>query len=263
MLSIGPLDLKTKAAVVATIGEKPLETAKKAASLGADVLELRLDLAGIKTPEAAAGIIGKLKSETGLPLLVTNRSPEEGGKWEGSEGERIGLLKALLFSEEKGKGDSAPGLSPSSASLDAVDIELSAEKTLRDELIRATKDQGKTVIISYHDFSKTPTVQEMKKILEKAFHAGANIAKLAVMPLSGEDVLSLLRVTLEARNENRPVCTIAMGELGKHTRVIAPFYGSLLTYASVEKAAAPGQLRVDRVKTAMEFLGVTGENNRK
>jgi 3-dehydroquinate dehydratase-1 len=47
-----------------------------------------------------------------------------------------------------------------------------------------------------------------------------------------------------------------MGKLGKHTRVIAPFYGSVLTYASIEDtmSAAPGQLPVNDVKKIMELL---------
>jgi len=71
-----------------------------------------------------------------------------------------------------------------------------------------------------------------------------------------EDVLNLLRVTLDFRGAGKSVCTIAMGEQGKHTRVIAPFYGSVLTYASMERdsTAAPGQLPVDKVKKIMEML---------
>jgi len=61
---------------------------------------------------------------------------------------------------------------------------------------------------------------------------------------------------LDARDAGRAVCTIAMGKLGKHTRVIAPFYGSVLTYASVEStmSAAPGQLPVDELKKVMELF---------
>lgn len=241
MKSIDPLNLTKKAAVVASISETPLENSKKAAAFGADILELRLDLAGIRTSELALEIIGKLKEETSLPLIVTNRTPAEGGQWEGSEEARIGLLKELLFSGRAGP--------------DAIDIELSTEEKLRDELIKTAKEQGISVIVSYHDFTKTPSAAEMKKILENAFLTGADIAKLAVMPQSMQDVLTLLQVTLKAREAKKPICTISMGELGKHTRVIAPLYGSVLTYASVEKAAAPGQLRADRVKIAMEILG--------
>jgi len=241
MIRIGPLDLEKKAAVVAVVLENPFETSKKAAEMGADVLEIRLDLLGIRNLETAAEIIRKVKSETELPVIITNRSRNEGGKWEGEEAERIGLIKDLL-SLKNGP--------------DAVDIELSADRDERDNAVKAAKIHGKTVIISAHDFSKTPSPEEMKAILEKAFMAGADIAKLAVMPHSMRDTLDLLEVALDARDAARTVCTIAMGELGKYTRVIAPFYGSVLTYASVEStmSAAPGQLPVDELKKVMELL---------
>ena len=97
---------------------------------------------------------------------------------------------------------------------------------------------------------------EMKATLEDAFIAGADIAKLAVMPQSMKNVMDLLRVTLDFGGAGRAICTIAMGDLGKHTRVIAPFYGSVLTYASVENTilTPPGQLPVDKLKKIMEQL---------
>ncbi len=245
MTLIGPFDLEKKAAVVAVILEKPSETSKTAAEKGADILEIRLDLLRIRDLERAAEIIREIKSEAGIPVIATNRSSSEGGKWEGTEEDRTGLLTGLLnypFFLKEGP--------------DAVDIELSASREERDKVIKAAKDHGKTVIVSSHYFSKTPSPREMKAILEEMFLAGADIAKLAVMPQSMEDVLNLLRVTLDFRNEGKSVCTIAMGKPGKHTRVVAPLYGSVLTYASVESgaAAAPGQLPVDEVKKIMEML---------
>lgn len=241
MIHIGPVDLEKKAAVVAVILENPFETSKKAAEMGAEILEIRLDLLGIRDLEIAAGTIRKIKLETGLPVILTNRSQIEGGKWEGKEAERIGLIKNLLSLKD------GP---------DAVDIELSADREERDNAVKEAKIHGKSVVISSHDFSKTPSFQEMKAILEEAFLAGADIAKLAVMPHSMKDVLELLEVTLDAREADRTVCSIAMGKLGKHTRVIAPFYGSVLTYASVEStvSAAPGQLPVYELKKVMELL---------
>lgn len=214
--------------------------------MGADVLEIRLDLLEIRDSGLAVETIGKIKAETGLPLILTNRSRAEGGKWEGSEKERVEILKELLPSFlREGSVDA----------VDAVDIELSAGEKERTELISTAKKQGKTVIVSFHNFSETPSFQEMEKIIEEAFRAGADIAKLAVMPGSLQDILDLLRLTLSAREARRPVCTIAMGKLGKHTRVIAPLYGSVLSYASVESSAAPGQLQANEVKKMMELLG--------
>ncbi len=241
MTQIGLFDLEKKTAVVAVILEEPLETSKKAAEKGADILEIRLDLLGISDLEKAAEIIREIKSETGLPVLATNRSGEEGGKWEGREEDRIGLLTGLLSFKD------GP---------DAIDIEFSASRKERDKIIKTAKDHKKTVIVSSHDFSKTPSLQDMRTILEEMFLSGADIAKLAVMPQSMEDNLNLLRVTLDFKNAGKSVCTIAMGRQGKHTRVVAPLYGSVLTYASIENnaAAAPGQLPVDKVKKIMEML---------
>ena len=83
MIRIGPLALEEKAAVVAVILENPIETSRKATEMGADILEIRLDLLGIRDLETASETIRKIKSETGLPLILTNRSSIEGGKWEG------------------------------------------------------------------------------------------------------------------------------------------------------------------------------------
>jgi 3-dehydroquinate dehydratase I len=241
MTNIGSFDLKKKAAVIAVILEKPLETSKKAAEIGADILEIRLDLLEIRDQDIAAETIRKVKSETGLPIIITNRSYIEGGKWGGEEAERIGLIKDLLSLRD------GP---------DAVDIELSIDEDERDKAVELAKNNGKTVIISSHDFSKTPSFMEMKATLEDAFIAGADIAKLAVMPQSMKNVMDLLRVTLDFGGAGRAICTIAMGDLGKHTRVIAPFYGSVLTYASVENTilTPPGQLPVDKLKKIMEQL---------
>jgi 3-dehydroquinate dehydratase-1 len=114
--------------------------------MGADILEIRLDLLGIRDFEVAAETIRKIKSETGLPVIITNRSSKEGGKWEEKETERTGLLTNLLSIKD------GP---------DAVDIELSAEREERDSVVKAARSCEKTVIISSHNFSKTPVFEEM------------------------------------------------------------------------------------------------------
>ena len=91
----------------------------------------------------------------------------------------------------------------------------------------------------------------MDGIIRESMEAGADIAKLAVMPGSLSDVLRLLEVTLHAKE---PVCTIAMGATGKHSRIIAPVYGSVMTYGYVETPMAPGQLRIDELKNLLKML---------
>ncbi len=224
MVRIG--SLKLNKSIVASIGKSPVDSAIKARKLGADLLELRIDLLDTD----ARPVLAELK-KLGLPVIITNRMKQEGGAWEGSEDERIRTLVSLV------------------PLADAVDIELCAEE--RDTVVKKAKSAGKTVIISTHDFQKTPELEVMTGIIRESFEAGADIAKLAVMPQSLKDVLCLLEVTLQSQ---KPVCTIAMGDMGRHSRVIAPIYGSLLTYGYVDKSTAPGQLRVDELKSILKIL---------
>jgi 3-dehydroquinate dehydratase-1 len=231
MVWIGQLDLDKGPGIVAAIGSDGLVTASKAKSMGADILEVRIDLLGINYPDDLAGLLQGLKEKVRLPIIVTNRCQKEGGQWEGSEESRIDLLlSAIPFA-------------------DCIDVELSAP--LRTRVREAVTSGNKTLIISSHDFKATPTYSDMLSTLKLASAAGADIAKLAVTPNSSADTLRLLTVTHDA---DFPVCTIAMGKLGCHTRVVSPIYGSVLTYGSVDEAVAPGQLRIDELKHILEVL---------
>lgn len=222
MVRIGNVTLNRS--IVAAIGEA--DSAKRAKELGADILELRVDL----LEGDARQVIQDMK-RTGLPVIITNRMKQEGGNWRGSEDDRIRTLNSLL------------------PMADAVDIELCAKD--RERVVKKARDIGKTVIISTHDFQRTPGNDDMTGIINDSFAAGADIAKLAVMPNSLDDVLRLFDVTLHAES---PVCMMAMGETGRHSRIIAPVYGSVMTYGYVEKPTAPGQLRVDELKQLLKLL---------
>ncbi len=224
MVRIG--SLKLNKSIVASIGKSPVDSAIKAKKMGADLLELRIDLLDTDARQALAGL-----KNIGLPIIITNRMRQEGGTWEGSEGVRIKTLSSLM------------------SLADAVDIELCAEE--RDAVVKKAKSAGKTVIISTHDFQKTPELEVMTGIIRESFEAGADIAKLAVMPQSFEDVIRLFEVTLHSKE---PVCTIAMGSFGRHSRVIAPIYGSVLTYGYADAPTAPGQLSVDVIKSILKIL---------
>ncbi len=224
MVRIGKLELNKS--IVASVGGNPIECAIRAKKVGADILELRIDL----MQEDARKILPELR-KLGLPVIITNRMKQEGGAWEGSEDERIQKLLSLL-----------PGA-------DAVDIELCAEG--RDEVVKKAKSIGKTVIISTHDFQRTPQNDIMLGVIRESQEAGADIAKLAVMPQSLEDVLRLFEVTLHSKGS---VCTIAMGDTGRHSRIIAPIYGSVMSYGYVDAPTAPGQLRVDELKHMLEII---------
>ncbi|MDG6243428.1 MAG: type I 3-dehydroquinate dehydratase [Methanolobus sp.] len=233
MVMIGKFDLGERPAIVAVIDEDPAENAKAAKWLGADVLELRLDLLDFSGLEEAKKTIERIKVNTGLPCIATNRVQSDGGKWQGSEDERIALLIDIM------------------PFVDAVDIELSAEEELRHKVIEAAKARRATVIVSAHDLDDTPSLDDMKNTLNSAHEIGADIAKLAVMARTKQDVLNVLQATSEME---KPVCTIAMGQIGKHSRIVAPCYGSCLTYGAIARAVAPGQIKIHELRSALEIL---------
>lgn len=233
MVKIGGFDLSKGAAVVAVISHSPLEQAKAARLQGADILEIRLDLLGIEDTKSTLELLASLKSEVDLPCIATNRLPSDGGKWEGNEEDRIQILLDVL------------------PFVDALDVELAAPTDSREKIIKSAHELGKTVIVSHHDFNGTPSFEKMQSILGMIWKCGGDIAKFAAKANSPADTINLLQVTHEA---TKPVCMISMGDLGKHTRVIAPLYGSVLTYGVVGEAVAPGQLSIAELKRTMKVL---------
>ncbi|MGD0951649.1 MAG: type I 3-dehydroquinate dehydratase [Methanotrichaceae archaeon] len=215
--------LKLKPRIVAVLGKNAVRDVLQASE--ADMLEVRLDLVEGDPLE----VMRSIRSATNLPLIATNRWRAEGGLFRGTEKERIDLL------------------CQASEYADFVDIELRAE--LKDELMGRI---DKPAIVSYHDFTRMPSPEELRSTLFEISETGASIAKIAVTPGFLGDNLTLLELLLKA---NTPLCVIAMGELGRHMRAIAPIYGSVLTYGYVSEATAPGQMTVSELKQMQTLLG--------
>ena len=180
-----------------------------------DWVEFRIDLVASRA----------LKSlfQTTIPTILTIRSKKEGGGWGDSEYNRLSLYKELI-----------PHVS-------VVDIELSSKTILGDVVENAHHDK-KSVIVSYHNFDKTPPLSELDKILKRAKSAGADIVKVATFAKDHQDIQKLARFTVENANQN--IVTIAMGEIGAISRLFFPALGSLLIYAplSSKDKTAPGQI---------------------
>jgi 3-dehydroquinate dehydratase-1 len=214
-------DMIKKSRIVAVLGEEAAQGVSAAGE--ADMIELRLDL--VKDPIPA---IKAVRLATTKPIIATNRLKTEGGEFQGSERDRIELLL-----------QAAPYA-------DFVDIELMAP--LRDEFIGRV---NKPVIVSYHDFQGMPDAEEMVVILEKMKKTGASLAKIAVTPKSLKDNLRILGLLLD---RDMPVSIIAMGDIGRHLRAVAPLYGSALTYGFVAKSTAPGQMSLAELSLARKLL---------
>lgn len=157
----------------------------------------------------------------GLPLIATVRSRREGGGRNLSDSTRLELFKKVL------------------PSVQMVDVELSSTR-LRKALIPLAHRKGKKVILSYHNFHRTPSDETLKSLVRKARQAKADWVKIAVTARAKSDVTRLFLFTRRHRHQN--LITLAMGRLGRSSRVLAPRFGSKLTYSFAGRPHAPGQL---------------------
>jgi len=197
----------------------------------ADAVEFRMDLAD--EPLAA------LEAYDGeLPILATNRAD-----WEGGEAKDEGRLEALADVTAY-------------EAVEAIDIEL--ESILDGEaeaLLETARERDVSIVASAHDFEGTPPRKELVRTLTEAGKY-ADVAKLAVTAESKADTLALLSATEQLTSHGDTVATMAMGEVGSHTRAVAPVYGSKIGYAPVDPAdaTAPGQYDLETLAELVAHL---------
>lgn len=180
-----------------------------------DLVELRLDLIG---PEKAwEGFVEHLRQE-GLPTLLTIRLEAEGGRWRGTETDRHKLLTRR------------------SGSFSGIDLELSSPNARA--LARQMKSAGKVLIVSYHNFERTPSAPELRKVVEDASEF-ASLVKIVTRVNAVSD-LKIFASLLKTRWPV-PLCLMGMGPLGISTRKSLPLLGSALTYGYLDRPVAPNQ----------------------
>ncbi len=219
--------------IVAIFGEKDAKLAQTAQDNGADLIELRLDLYPLLSVQTLVDTVHRVKEVCRLPLIGTIRLKAEGGGFQGDEGERRRMFLSVL------------------PLIDAIDIELSAAGIIS-EVVSEAKAQGKTIIISHHNFYRTPPDTELETIANSAKQAGADIVKLAATANSLDDLSRLLLFSYTT--PHKPISCISMGELGAPSRFIAPLFGSCLTYAHLSDSTAPGQFTLYELQERLKIV---------
>jgi 3-dehydroquinate dehydratase-1 len=127
-----------------------------------------------------------------------------------------------------------------------------ASRALVERLVPLARARGCLLILSAHDFSRTPPADELAALAERGRGLGADVVKLATTTRSFSDVQTLLTVTLAQRPSG--VVTLGMGPFGPLTRIVLPAAGSLLTYGSIGRPTAPGQLSVAEIRRLFDSL---------
>ncbi len=259
-LDIGGGKTKICVPVIEKTREAILDKAREIPGNPVDLAEWRADFyedvmsfdKTARTAELLQDILG------GIPLLFTFRTAEEGGERKISLEQYQALLKYMadsgtvdLMDVEVFRGmEKRDGVHWKEGGQDSGDEKLPMQETIR---ILSAK---MPVVGSYHDFSGTPEKEEMISRLEIMVNAGVEIPKLAVMPQAEEDVLRLMDASLAVKKKfpDKPLITMAMGELGAITRIAGKNSGSAVTFGCLGKASAPGQIEVSDLKKILEIL---------
>lgn len=174
------------------------------------------------------------------PILFTFRTAKEGGEKEIAPQAYIALNKKMIDS----------GL------VDMIDLELFTGDQLVSDTIAHAHAKGVKVVMSNHDFHKTPPKEEIVKRLCKMQELGADIPKIALMPQNKNDVLTLLLAAQEMSEKyaDRPIITMSMSKAGVISRLAGEVFGSAATFGALKKASAPGQIAIKDLRDVLRIL---------
>lgn len=228
--------------LVGATEEQILQEAASVKDLKPDVVEWRVDFFDkVEKIDAIQEIIAKLRKFFADELLLfTFRSHKEGGNKAISPEYYVELNQTAIHTRN----------------IDLVDVELFAGDSYVKAILAAAKKNGVFVVMSNHDFAKTPTKDEIVSRLRKMQEYGADIPKIAVMPTTVADVITLIDATntMKTQYADRPIITMSMGGTGVISRLAGEVFGSAFTFGAGQKASAPGQIPVGELKRVLEIL---------
>lgn len=223
------------APITGTSEAEILEQYQKIAAEEPDLIEWRADyFKDLADSSLVLTLLAQMKALTPIPILFTIRSQSEGGESIAlSEDEKLDLLIKVAETSK----------------VEVIDYEIFNTKLAVEKVRSAIVGTDKRLILSYHNFTTTPEDETLLEIAKEGVARGADMVKIAVMPRTKEEVFRLLSTTQIINQAiDLPIITIAMGDLGKISRVIGWLYGSIITFAVGIEASAPGQIPIAPLK---------------
>src|SRR5574338_1661948 len=202
-----------------------LHSLLKKALKRSDYAELRFDfMIPVKVPVALQLVKKDLKR-----CICTLRPKSEGGRFSGSEKARIAILKLIA--------EYSPHL---------LDVEFDTIRKNKD-LEKYLKGTKTSLLVSWHDFKKTPEENLLKKRLIQMSKFSGNIKIVTTAKMVDDSVKVLSLYKNLPKNYN--LIAFAMGEGGRMSRILCTQFGSPYTYVSLGKPVAPGQFSLDEIKS--------------
>jgi len=243
--ALAQLPVKTIVPITAKTKEQAIAQAKViAANQDADLAEFRIDLLDFAADSKQVIALGhELKKILGdKPMIATIRTNNEGGKLTISDADYGKTYQAYL----------------KQPFMDMLDVEMFRDQQVVKNTVKLAHDKKVLIVMSNHDFQKTPNEDEIVKRLLKQDELGADILKIAVMPQSKQDVFTLMNATLTVSQQSKkPLLTMSMGKLGTISRIATANMGGSFSFGMIGGASAPGQIDVTQLKQFLKTVQPT------
>ncbi|ELW9362296.1 type I 3-dehydroquinate dehydratase [Acinetobacter baumannii] len=237
--------VKTIVPITAKTKEQALAQAQVIANTAdADLAEFRIDLLSFASDTKQVIALGhELKKILGnKPMIATIRTKNEGSQLEISDADYGKTYQAYL----------------KNPFMDWLDVEMFRDQKVVSEIVQQAHQKKVLVVMSNHDFQKTPSQDEIEKRLLKQDQMGADVLKIAVMPKSKQDVFTLMNATLKVSQQTtKPLLTMSMGQLGTISRVATANMGGSYSFGMIGQASAPGQIDVTKLKQILQTVQPT------
>ena len=220
--------------------EQIIETAWKIKFSVADLVEWRADFfEDVNDFEKIKDVLKHLRDILEMPILFTLRTATDGGKTD------IDVKDYVKINSEISSLQMA----------DIIDVELSSgSENVKNIVDLACKNDVKTIVSNHR--KDTPSTDEIVEILKTMQDFNPDVVKIALTPKSNKDVIALL-LAMDEMTEHFakiPVIAISMTNIGVITRISQEMFNSSITFASLDKCSAPGQIGVDDMKKVLRIM---------
>lgn len=207
--------------ITAETAEEAIKDMKQAEKL-ADLVELRIDF--IKNIDENK--LEKLLKSKKKKIIVNCRPKSLCGNFDGNEEKRINLLKKAILKS------------------DFIDIEIESDKNTIKKII-GSRNKSK-IIVSHHNLKETPSLKELNNEYNEIKKLNPDLIKIVTTANSVNDNFIIFNL-LKGKNDLIAFC---MGLRGQISRILAPKYGSRITFASLKegKESASGQISIEEMK---------------
>lgn len=241
-LTIGTGQAKVCVPVTGVSENDIMEQVKLIKGSDADLIEWRADYSeNVLDTDKLIKMLEYITNElSGLPIIFTLRTTQEGGLIDITPRDYCEMLYKVIDSQLA----------------DIIDVQFLTGDDIVKQIISYAHETDVKVLLSNHEFQHTPGETEIVSRLLKMQKLDGDILKIAVMPKSKKDVITLLSATedMVTNYADRPVITISMEKEGLISRIAGEFFGSCISFGSVEEISAPGQIDAEELKNLLSVI---------